>query len=687
MRPPRDTTSAIPAPNAPATAPIRKTDPAPTRQVWLAGAALAGAALLAYGNTFSGPFIFDDKLAIIDNPSIRHLGTSLSPSLAAAGANGRPLVNLSLAVNYALGGLDVTGYHVVNLLFHVAASLSLFGLVRRTLQLAVLRDRFGAAAVPVAFVTALVWTVHPLLTESVTFVVQRNESMAGLCYLLVLYGLARAADSPRPHRWLAGSFLACVLGMLCKEIVVSAPLLAGFYQVVFIDGSWRTAWRKHGKFFALLATAWIPLAWLVAGNNQRYGTVGFGLGVAWWEYALTQCRAIVHYLTLCFWPHPLILDYGNTLIKNPAEVWPQILVLAGLLAGTAFAVRKKIPAAFPALCFWAILAPSSSILPLTTQTMAEHRMYLPLASVAVLLVTGLFSLAGARSLVAWGAVAIALIFTTRQRNSHYQNEITLWRETLKEVPGNPRAYANLAGGLDLAGQKDEAISNYEKAIQLKPDYAEVHTGLGSLLERIGRRPEAISHYLESLGLEPKSAQTHYNLGNIYAKQKRWAEAEREYAAAAQIEPDSAEIQGNFGNILVTLGRHQEAVPHLAAAVKAAPEAAGLRFNLATALAYTGHAADAMMHYEKFLQLKPDHAEAHFRLGALLAVAKRRPEAINHYQTALRLSPDYVEAHFLLGMALMQEGRRDEAAHEIEATLRLQPDFPGAAALWDKLRHP
>lgn len=110
----------------------------------IAVAVLTGAILLAYANTFSAPFIFDDKLAITGNPSIREIGKSLLPSLSAAGANGRPRVNLSLAINYAIGGVNVTGYHIVNLIFHLAVTLVLFGLVRRTLELPILRDRFGA---------------------------------------------------------------------------------------------------------------------------------------------------------------------------------------------------------------------------------------------------------------------------------------------------------------------------------------------------------------------------------------------------------------------------------------------------------------------------------------------------------------------------------------------------------------
>jgi len=306
-----------PSPSAPPASAVAPPLVPPSPQArWLAAALIVVAGLLAYANTLSAPFVFDDTNAVTNNASIRHLATALAPPVSAGSAAARPLVNLSFALNHALGGERVEGYHALNLLIHLAAGLALFGLVRRTLLLPRLRTRWGAAALPVAFYAALLWTVHPLLTESVTCVAQRTESLVGLWYLLMFYGLARAADETSPRPWLALSLAACLLGMLTKEVMVAAPLLALAYHALVVDGAWRVAWRRRGKFFALLALTWIPLAWLVAHNSSRYGAAGFGLGVAWWEYALTQCRALGRYLALAFWPHPLVLDYGDAVVRH-----------------------------------------------------------------------------------------------------------------------------------------------------------------------------------------------------------------------------------------------------------------------------------------------------------------------------------------------------------------------------------
>ena len=192
------------------------------------------AACAAYHNSFSGPFVFDDIPAIVDNPSIRHLWPItrvMRPPLLSAGANGRPLVNLSLAVNYALGGTSVTGYHIVNLLLHVVVALTLFSLVLRTLQLPSLKE---GKARPMALSIALLWAVHPLLTESVTAVIQRNELIAGLFYLLTLYGVVRSRDSVRKAFWYGWAIVACLLGMASKEVMATAPIMVWLYDRAFI---------------------------------------------------------------------------------------------------------------------------------------------------------------------------------------------------------------------------------------------------------------------------------------------------------------------------------------------------------------------------------------------------------------------------------------------------------------------
>ena len=279
--------------------------------MFLSACLIVAATLAAFSNSFGGPFVFDDRSAIVENPTIRRLwppSTPLGPPSNGATVTGRPLLNLSLAINYAMGGLDVWGFHAANLAIHLAAALLLFGILRRTLLLPAMRDRFGAAATPLGLAVAALWALHPLQTESVTYLAQRAESLVGFFYLLALYGLIRGAGEgigewgfgigPRgkqpgnsnplsliPHPlnppnpltpWYAVSFLACLLGMASKEVMVSAPVILLIFDRTFLSGSFRAAWRQRRGLYLALAGTWLLLAWLVFSAGNRGGSAGFG---------------------------------------------------------------------------------------------------------------------------------------------------------------------------------------------------------------------------------------------------------------------------------------------------------------------------------------------------------------------------------------------------------------------------
>src|SRR6266478_10167003 len=182
---------------------------------------LIGAGVAVYYNSFAGVFLLDDHWRILDNLQIRQLW----PPWHALAHNSRPLVQVSLAVNYALGGLNVWGYHAFNLAVHLLGGLVLFGIVRRMLQSERPRARYGASACWLALAVAAIWLVHPLQTESVTYLIQRAESLMGLFYLLTLYCGIRGVQSPRPGAWFLGAVVACGLGMGSKEVMVTAPIM------------------------------------------------------------------------------------------------------------------------------------------------------------------------------------------------------------------------------------------------------------------------------------------------------------------------------------------------------------------------------------------------------------------------------------------------------------------------------
>ena len=649
--------------------------PASSPVILFAGGLLAGVTFVAYQNSFSVPLLFDDLPAIRDNPTIRQLGSALSPPHGSGlPVDGRPVVNLTLAINYAFGGIAVRGYHFVNLAIHMAAALVLFGIVRRTLLQPAWRQRYEAVALPLALTGAALWAVHPLQTQAVTYVSQRAESLMGLLYLLTLYGFIRSADPGASRGWAGLAFTACLLGMATKEVMVSAPLVVLLYDRTFISGTWREAWRRHGRLHSSLAATWLLLGWLVLGSDGRGGTAGFSVGVAWWQYALTQCTAITHYLRLALWPQPLIFDYGTELTARPGEVLPAILIVIGLISATVIALWRRPGLGFAGVWFFAILAPTSSIVPIATQTVAEHRMYLPLAALVIPAILAIHRWLGQFAWVALAGLILAGMGLTVGRNGDYHSATAIWSDTVAKRPDNPRAHCNLGDALFLSGKLTEAIGEYEEALRLKPDYPEAHYNLGNTLLSSGQLEEAIAQYVLTVQLRPTLAKGQLSLANSLAQVGRLAEATVHFEAARRIDPASADVQCDWGTALARAGDLREAMGHFEAALQLRPGFDKAHNNLGNALAQQGRLAEAAVHYDAALRIKPDDSEAHNNLANVLAQQERVPEAVQHYEAAVRLDPNYAEAHNNLGMALAQLNDLSGARKHFEAALRLRPDY-------------
>lgn len=698
-------------------APSTVTPPAPRPMTIGDGATAAMLVLLvvlAFANASSVPFLFDDRPAIERNESIRQLWpltAPLTPPVTGAGVAGRPLTNLTLAINYAAGGLDVRGYHWVNAGLHALAGLALWGLLRRTL----LRTQFARRANPLAAVISSLWLVHPLQTESVVCVVQRNEILVGLFYLLTLYAFVRSHETPHPVRWRIAMVAACLAGMASKEVMATAPLIVLLYDRTFVSGTFRAAWTRNGRWHLALAGTWLLLGWLVLGHEQRAGTVGFGLGVGTWEYLLTQCRALTTYLRLALWPHPLVVDYGPDVIRDATAVVMEAAIVLGLLGSSVFALWRHPRTGFAAATFFIGLAPSSSFLPLTTQPMAEHRMYLPLAALLTLAAIGAALLLPRRAWAIPAAIGLALLGTTIRRNTDYQSEDRLWRDTIAKQPENARAYASLAGVLARRGAWSESVPFYEQALRLRPDYADAQSDFATALLQLGQVDRAIAHYERAARLKPDDLDLRYNLAQALVRAGRFADAIQMYEAVLARRPDhqdalvgygdalhragraeealaafnralarqptSASLHHNAAVALLALGRPADAARHYAAAAAAEPANIDWRLNLADTLLRASQPAEAVQAYAAAVQLRPDVAELHYNLGNIWLQLNRADEAVAAYTGALKLRPDWGEAHHNLGLALVQQGRPAQAIPHYDSALRV---LPGSAQVHHSL---
>jgi protein O-mannosyl-transferase len=694
---------------------------ASARQILAVAAAIVVGCALAYSNTFGVPFIFDDETSIRDNPTIVQLWPLwgvLSPPNTATPVDGRPVLNLSFALNYAVGGFKLWGYHLVNLSIHILAAWTLFGIVRRTLEgrgptcrrplnekdavrlasgssvrLAAVGTTAkqlasdGTSAILPAAAVALLWALHPLQTQAVTYISQRAESLVALFYLLTLYCTIRAADSRRSLAWSAAATASCALGMASKEVMVSAPLIVLLYDRAFLFGSFRETFRKRWGMYAALAATWILLAALMIRSGARCGTTGFGIEkFTVWSYLLTQSAVLVRYLRLAFWPVGLCLDYEWPAALSLGEVLLPGLIVVSLLVLTLWALVKRPAWGFLGAWFFAILAPTSSFVPINDAAF-EHRMYLPLAAIVAAAVVG-GSLAGrwlvrrrlltepaARNVLIFSAVAISIVYgvLTFHRNRDYGSTLSIWRDTASKAPNNPRAHINLGNALSARKRNEEALAELQKAIEIKPDSFIAHNNLGMVLAEMGRIDAAISHYEKALEIKPDFVDAHSNISVALVGRGRIDEAIAHCRRALEIRPNYANVYNNIGLALAGRGQIDEAIVQYRKALEINPNHPEANNNLANSLARCGQFDEAVERYGKALDASPNTADIHNNLALALAEAGRIAEALVHFRKALEIQPQFTQARDNLNAIQTYREQLLKKLAECRERMRAQPD--------------
>jgi tetratricopeptide (TPR) repeat protein len=604
---------------------------------------IALSAIVVYRGTLAAPLIYDDRIWITWNPSIQHLGSIIDVLSPPSGSVvfGRPVLSLSLALNYAISGERAWSYHLANLGIHVLAALVLFGIIARTLELRPALLASGRDRILAAFAVALLWALHPLQTESVTYVIQRAESLMGLFYLLTLYCFVRGARSPGPRSWHLLAVLFCLLGMATKEVMVTAPLMVLAYDRTFVAGTFREALRLRRGLYLGLALTWIVPGFLALGLHGR--GVGYGLGYSWKGYGLTECWVVVHYLLLSVWPHPLVFDYGTDIVGGLRDVLPSACLLAVLVGGALLAFIRRTALGFAGAWFFLILAPSSSVIPVAFQPMAEHRMYLSLAAVMAVAVAGAWAAIGRRSLLLVLAAALALGTCSYVRNRDYRTEATIWADTVRRRPQNPRAHLALGSALAMEWRNPEAAEQFEETLRIDPGDFQARRNLGMAFYHMGRAEDALAQYRAIAPPTPDSEALHYDIGLALDLAGRTDQAIGEYRRALELDPGDAEAHNNLGSALFRTGRDMDAVVEYGRALSFSPNSARIHFNLALALVRMGGIRNAMLQYREAIRLEPGNAEAHNNLGNLLEQTGDTAAAVAQYEEALRAKPDYAAA--------------------------------------------
>lgn len=687
-------------------------------------ALLAVVGCLVYANTLNVPFHFDDENNI-QNPALRveklekeEILKALTNSTLVA----RPVSNFSFALNYYIGEYRVQGYHLVNILIHVCAGIFLFLLLRATLLLAPNREKYPKAST-IALMTALIWVVHPLGTQSVTYIVQRMNSMAAMFFVLalLLYVKGRHRQMAMERRQSAlppwGWFLACtVAGLLAvgsKEIAATLPFFIFLYEWYFFQDL-RWTWLR-GKIFwlagvltailglAFAYTNWMLLDKILNSCSNRDFTI--------LERVLTQFRVIIHYLTLIFYPNPerLALDYDypvSTSLLSPPTTLYSLLGLFALLVLAALLARRERLLSFCLLWFFGNLVIESSVICL--EIIFEHRTYLP-SMFLVLFVVALAFRAGRNHvlvIVPLTLVTILFAWWTWERNKVWQSSEALWGDSIRKHPAKARSYTNLGSDLVKLQKFEEAEASFRRALAVDPGSHIAHYNLANLLVWKNKTEDAEDNYQKALQLKPNSVLPRVGLGILLRKRGDYQAAAVQFREALRIAPMNTEANKNLGDVLLRLGNPGEALPHLHNALDKAPKDIEILLDIGETLTLIGRIDEAVQTYRNILEQNRNEGQAHYHLGLLLKQKGLEQEALPHYREAVRLlrypaemkydyanllfrtghlsEADQIYRDFLSigptvsmalnnrGLVLINQGRLREAAGQFEMALRVAP---------------
>nr|MBA3939241.1 tetratricopeptide repeat protein [Planctomycetota bacterium] len=648
--------------------PVRTHEPLLTRlqAIWLAAATLVMVGIAAYANSFAGRFMFDDTMWIGDPPPAFHDIGWYAQGLFFSSS--RRFIELTAQINWALGHESLFGWHLFNVSVHLGCGLAVFGVARRTLLSAPMRERFAGSATWLAWAIAAIFLVHPLNSEAVTFIWQRAHAVMALCQILALYAIIRADSAQGNARWICWglALLLCDIGLDTKAQMVAMPLLVLIYDRTFLSSTWAALVARNWPLYVGMAAVWAVsvgnLSATMGGPGSDIGSRGVmpdeqGSGtMTRLEYARAQPEVVLRYLGLLFWPRQLCLDYVWGIPPLSAALVPWFAGLAALAAASALALWRWPLWGFLGVWFFLNLGPSSSIIQ-RPDVMVEHRMYVPMIAWAALVVVGGWLLAerACRDLrlalpLAGGVLAVLLValgWRTVVRNQDYQDHEVMWRQVIAVSPSNPRAHLNLGTTLGSRDRHEEALVEFGLAAKFKGIYPMAHYNRGTSLEKLKRNEEAAEAYREATRENQGYAEAWNNLGGVLITLGRPEESLVPLQRAITIRENQQAPYGvaynNYGNALIQLGKAKEALPFLQKAVLYRPKLAEAWYNLGNSHVAFGDFAKALPAYQQAVQINPDYAEAHHNLALMLGNAGRYREAYEQDQQALALRPVYEQA--------------------------------------------
>lgn len=565
--------------------------------------AIIGLGIIVYSNSFLCSFHFDDDAYIVNNFAIRNIKNladiwNICPC--------RFITFLSIALNYHFHRLDLFGYHLFNLVIHLASACFVWWLVLLTFSTPVMKEeKISRHANIIALFAGLIFVSHPLQTEAVTYIWQRAASMSAFFYLasLSFYVKSRLLDSSWQEEPTIGpgalyytlSLLTAVGAMFTKENAITLPLMILFYEFSFIRDKKGFNWLQLFPFLLTMAIIPKTIVLTLSARFQEIQSIVQGPGgISPLDYLLTQFRVMITYIRLLFLPLHLNLDYDYPVYKSLFQI-PVLLSLLSLSAILYFAKRtfsKYRILSFSIIWFFLTLLPESSILP-QADVIFEHRLYLPMVGFCLFLASGIFYLCHCEprrgeAIFTRTTKFLILILSffivfnsilTFQRNKIWINETVLWNDIVQKSSHKARPYINRGWAFYNQGDFTDAMSDFNKAIEISPELIYSYDDRGLIYARQGDLHKAISEYDKAIKINPYFAKVFYDRGHAFLELNNYSQALSDYNKAIELFAEYIDAYNDRGKLYETQGKWAHAESDYKRSIKIDPDQSGVEARL------------------------------------------------------------------------------------------------------------
>ncbi len=608
--------------------------------------------LLAFWGTFHSPFLYDDAHAIIENPKIQHLN-EFQENIGITDVFNRSVLFLTFAVNRNIGGLDVFGYHLFNILIHILTGLVWYFLVRELLLLEPTNKRLNH----LPLVCASIHLFNPLAVQTVTYISSRSSGLSTFFYLLAFYIFCRLVhprkeDLPNTGKLLLilGVFGVFFLGIGTKEIVVTFPAMAIIYVWLITPAQQRRFLKAKIGALLLLIILFFFYRYIDQGGIISLKADPLSGETSRYLYFLSQIKVTVnYYLFKLFLPFNLNFEPDMRLLPGFRD--GQFIFALGVFGLGATIVYRQKSSLFKFAVLWLVitLLPTSSIIPLK-QIVTEHRIYLPGLGFSLALGWMILNAQQSRVFI----TSLLLIFfsfsflLTVNRTLDYRSEVLLWKDTVEKSPNKALVHNNLASAYMEAKMLLEAEQELAITLQLNPTQSDAYANFGHIHFQRENWKQAIEEFNRSISLGSNKSDTYYFAGLAMSKQ----------------------------------GAYAEAIPFLQKAVSMRPHKAHYHFDLGSAYQHTRNFDEALQEFRQTLKIQPVHPQAQNNIGVIFWNLKSYEKAEVGFKKALEFQNDLPEIHHNLAALYLKSKRYTDAILHLKEVLKLQPENATAKKLLD-----